>query len=509
MRFNFYFLVLLLGMTAYTEDKKPNILFILTDDQSHRTVSCYDEAHDWVQTPHIDALAKKGMRFTSAYIGTWCMPARATLMTGKLQYNMESMKMAGEYPGSVYDPKKLPYFPKVFRDQGYVTGMVGKWHTGIDSGAKRDWDYQAVWNRPKYVKNAGHYYYDQLIEFNGEEPHMISGYSTDNYTKWAEEFINNKELHANKPWYLWVCYAGVHGPFTPADRHMNQYPGVKVPIPEDIYPPRKDKPAYASSREKWIKDENGVPQMQSKFSMRTVQSNGGVHGNTLDDWVRQYQEAVSSLDDGVGRLVQSLKDSGQYENTLIIFTSDQGLAWGQHGFNHKLAPYDANIKSPMIVSMAGKIKENTVCTKPVSGTDIVPTIFDYANLELPWQMDGRSIRPLLTDHTTEWNYPVLTTYTGQVYGSDTHTIPKDKSIYSDAGVPWWTSVVSGRYKYIETHIEGEPAELYDLKNDPEELHNLAYKAEYKEETIRMKKLMTSEMKRTNCGFVDKLPAVKK
>jgi arylsulfatase A-like enzyme len=436
------------------------------------------------------------------------MPARATLLTGKLQYNMESMKMVGEYPGSTYDPKKLPYFPKVFKEQGYVTGMVGKWHTGIDSGAKRDWDYQAVWNRPKYVKNAGHYYYDQLIEFNGEEPHMVPGYSTDNYTKWAEEFINNKELHADKPWYLWVCYSGVHGPFTPAKRHLDQYPGVKVPIPEDIYPPRKGKPTYSSTREKWLADKDGVPIMQSKFSMRTVSSNGGVHGNSLHDWVRQYQEAVTGLDEGVGRLIESLKESGQYENTLIIFTSDQGLAWGQHGFNHKLAPYDANLKSPMIVSMAGKIKEGVVCESAVSGPDIVPTIFEYAGLKLPWQMDGRSLKPLLDNHQAKWDYPVLMSYTGQVYGSDTDTVPTDKSIYSDAGVPWWTSVLSGRYKYIQTHVANEPAELYDLKNDPEELHNLAYKAEYKAETAKMKQLMLTEMKRTNCGFIDNLPKVK-
>lgn len=492
---------------ATAVEKRPNILFILTDDQSHRTVSCYEEAYDWVKTPHIDELAKNGMRFTSAYIGTWCMPARATLLTGKLQYNMDSMKMAGEYPGSIYNPKKLPYFPKVFREQGYVTGMVGKWHTGIDSGALRDWDYQAVWNRPKYVKNAGQYYYDQLIEFNGEEPHMIDGYSTDNYTKWAEEFINNKDLHKNKPWYLWVCYAGVHGPFTPADRHKEQFPNATVPVPEDIYPPRKGKPTYASTREKWI-DKNGVPHMQSKFSMRTVKSNGGLHGNSLDAWVRQYQQAVSSLDDGVGRLIQSLKDSGQYDNTLIIFTSDQGLAWGQHGFNHKLAPYDANIKSPMIVSMPKTIESGTVCKAPINGTDIVPTIFDYAGFELPWNMDGRSIKPLFENHNKKWDYPVLMAYTGQVYGSDTDNIPTDKSIYSDAGVPWWISIVDGRYKYIQTLIKNEPCELYDLENDPEELHNLAYKDEYKETLKKMQQLMISEMERTNCGFVDKLPAVK-
>lgn len=492
----------------HSAEKKPNILFILTDDQSHRTVGCYEESHSWVETPNIDALAKSGMRFTSAYIGTWCMPARATLLTGKLQYNQHSLKMSGEYPGSVYDPEVLPYFPKILRQNGYVTGMIGKWHTGIDSGANRDWDYQAVWNRPKYVKNSGNYYYDQLIEFNGEEPHMISGYSTDNYTRWAEEFIANKTLHKNKPWYLWVCYSGVHGPFTPAQRHLKQFPNAKVDIPKDIYPPRHGKPTYAATRSKWtVKD--GIPHMSNNFSMRTVQSNGGIHGNSLHNWVRQYQQTVSSIDEGVGKLIQALKETGQYENTLIIFTSDQGMAWGQHGFNHKLAPYDANIKSPMIVVKPVHIKPGTICKVPISGTDIVPTIFDYSGVKLPWKMDGRSIKPLLENHNLNWPHPVLMSYTAQSYGSDTYNLPTDKSIYSSAGVPWWLSLVHGRYKYIQTLIENEPVELYDLIDDPEELQNLAYNPKYRETVVQMKKLMISELKRTGCGFVGNLPKVKK
>ncbi|HCP83344.1 MAG TPA: sulfatase, partial [Planctomycetaceae bacterium] len=147
------FLTLVLA-SQVCEAKRPNILFIYTDDHTHRSVGCYPESYDWVSTPNIDQLAKSGTRFTHAYIGTWCMPSRATMLTGLHPYGCESMRMEGDYPGSAYDPEVLPFWPKVFRQNGYVTAQIGKWHTGVDTGANRDWDYQVVWNRPRYIENA-------------------------------------------------------------------------------------------------------------------------------------------------------------------------------------------------------------------------------------------------------------------------------------------------------------------------------------------------------------------
>ena len=118
------FAAFLLTLGVALAGQRPNILFIYTDDQSHRTVSCYPEAYPWVHTPNIDALAAKGVRFTHAYVGTWCMPSRATMLTGHHQYGVESMKMEGEYPGSVYDPEKCPFWPRVFRKHGYTTCLL-------------------------------------------------------------------------------------------------------------------------------------------------------------------------------------------------------------------------------------------------------------------------------------------------------------------------------------------------------------------------------------------------
>ncbi len=185
------FLALCLPLLA-SAAQQPNILFIYTDDQSTRTVGCYEDAFDWVKTPNIDGLARQGVRFARAYIGSWCMPSRATMLTGHHQHGVESMRMEGQYPGSAYEPEQCPFWPSVFRRHGYVTAQIGKWHTGVDGGYGRDWDYQIIWNRPKYVKNSPNYYYDQMIEFNGGKPQLVKGYSTDNYTRWAVEFINGK-----------------------------------------------------------------------------------------------------------------------------------------------------------------------------------------------------------------------------------------------------------------------------------------------------------------------------
>ncbi len=496
------------GLTA----KKPNILFIYTDDHSHRTIGCYPESYDWVKTPNIDALAEKGVRFKYAYIGTWCMPSRATLLTGHHQHGVKSMRMEGKYPGSKYDPELCPFWPKVFRENGYQTAQIGKWHTGDDTGFGRDWDYQIVWNRPRHASNAGSYYKDQMIEFNGAEAKMVKGYSTDNYTKWALEYLNGKGRDEEKPWYLWLCYGAVHGPFTPAKRHLEAYPDLKVPAPVNIYPPRSGKPAYLQKINNWVAGDDGQAHLKGRRRATGEYSHGkGIHGSSYSDWVRQYHQGVLALDEAVGKLVQCLKDTGQYDNTLIIFTSDQGFAWGQNGFRSKVAPYDANIRSGLIVSMPENFPSGVVCDVPVGGVDIVPTFFDLAGIQYPWKMHGRSLLPLLRDPGNKnQKRSVLTSFTARQYGDDTNVIPTDlKILQRVAGVPWYASLHDGRYKYIRNFVEGEIEELYDLDVDPDELVNLALKKEYSERVIKMRVAAVAELKRTDAGMVKNLPTVAK
>ena len=486
---------------AYAADKpRTNILFIYTDDQSHRTVSCYPEAHDWVRTPNINALAKRGMRFTHAYIGTWCMPSRATLLTGHHQFAVESMRMEGPYPGGTYDPKQCPFWPSEFRRNGYTTGQIGKWHTGTDTGFGRDWDYQAVWNRPKYTKNAGKYYDDQLISFNGEEARPVKGYSTDNYTDWAVDFIRGQHRDPTKPWYLWLCYGAVHGPSIPAPRHRDAYPDARVPTPVDIYPPRPGKPAHLQKLETWIPNAQGEP------VLKTGKEPIG-NRKTLTEQVRQYQQCVLAIDEGVGRLVKALNETGQTERTLIVFTSDQGFAWGQHGFRAQLAPYDDNLRAPLIASLPGAVPQNSVCKVPVGGADLVPTFFHFAGIEHPWTMHGRDLSPLLHNPNATLPRPLLLTSTGASFGSDTKRIPAEFETTLQ-NVPWWVFLRDQRYKYIRTLVANEVEELYDLETDPQELTNLALDAAQASRLTSMREQAVAELRRAGAAMADHLPPVK-
>lgn len=508
-----FMLALFANSLVEAADDRPNILLIYTDDHSHRSVSCYPEAFDWVDTPNIDRLAASGVRFAHSFIGTWCMPSRATMLTGHHQFGVQSMRMNGQYPGSTYDPAHCPFWPKVFRGEGYTTAHVGKWHTGTDTGAGRDWDWQVVWNRPKYPQNSGHYFYDQILEFSGKdqktESKLVRGYSTDNYTNLAEDFIRGEHREEGKPWYLWVCYGAVHGPFTPAVRHRDAYPGIKVPVPKDIYPPRPGKPAYMQKINFWEKGPTGEPQLiGGTFGGRTVEGAKSIHGNTLTGWVRQYHQGVLGLDQAVGRLTSALEETGQLENTLVVFTSDQGFAWGQHGFRTKLAPYDANIRSPLIISRPGTIPQGKVVEHPVAGVDLIPTFFSQAGIKQPWKMHGHDLTPLLKDSKAKWDHPAMTVFTGRSYGADTDKIPDDPDLSALNGIPWYVSLRQGQYKYIRTLVKNEIEEIYNIKSDPDELTNLALTVDHQKLLSQLRSATIAEMRRTGWKMVDNLPPVK-
>ncbi|MCI0380961.1 MAG: sulfatase-like hydrolase/transferase [Gemmataceae bacterium] len=479
--------------------KRPNILFIYTDDQSYRTLSCYPEAYAFVRTPNIDRLAQLGIRFIAAYNGSWCAPSRASILTGHHPFGVQSMTFKGQYPSSSYDPEQCRYWPSVFRRLGYVTGQIGKWHTGADAGFGRDWDFQAVWNRPAHPDNAPNYYKKQLISFNGAKPTYVDGYPTDNYTNWAVDFIKGKDRDKGKPWFLWLCYGATHGPFTPAERHRQAYAGVKVETPVDLFGPRLGKPEYVQKMDVWAKGKNGEPIYKGKGDYQDKE------GQTLADGVRQYNQCALAIDEGVARLLQALEETGQLENTLIVFTSDQGYAWGEHGFRHKLGPYDATIRSPLLFSMPGTLPKGKMCDVPVSGVDFAPTFIRFAGFELPWKMHGRDLTPLLKDPGGPWDEPMLVTHTGRSFGKDTDDPAKADIL---EGVPWWVALRSGKIKYIRTLVENEIEELYDLNKDPEELTNLALQAEHRALLERMRAMTIAELRRTGAGFVDRMPTPK-
>jgi arylsulfatase A-like enzyme len=397
--------------------------------------------------------------------------------------------MVGPYPGTEYDPKVLTFWPSVFRKSGYFTGIIGKWHLGPDHGHGRDWDFSAVWDHTNHA--CGDYFLNQKISFNGGLPQAVGGYSTDNYTQYAVDFIQERGRDKKNPWYLWLCYDAVHGPYRPADRHRGVYrpEDSPVPRPEDLYPPRPTKPNYMKNYGRWKANEAGEPVSK---------------GRTLSGCVQQYNRCILALDEGVGRVRQALEQTGQLDDTVVMLTSDQGFAWGQHGFEWKYAPYDANLRAPLLIRYPQLVPPATVCTHPVGGQDLIPTFFALAGIELPWKMHGRNLMPLLRQpDRKDWNEPVLMENTKFYYGDDTAagTGPGWN------GVPWWLFLREGKYKYVRTLVPGEIEELYDLESDPGELVNLALLPERQKTLVQYREKLLAELERTDAAMREHLPPV--
>jgi arylsulfatase A-like enzyme len=476
------------------KQSRPNILFIFADDQSYKTVGCYPEAWPWVKTPNLDALARAGVRFHGAYLGGWCMPSRASMLTGHHPHGIQSMRMEGAYPGSTYDPKQCPFWPALFRKNGYQTAQIGKWHTGTDAGFGRDWDYQVVWNRPKHPENAGAYYEREILAFNGEE-RWQDGYPADNYTKWAVEYVKGANRDKGKPWFLWLCYGNIHGPSKPAARHKGLYRAAPVPEPADILGERPGKPEYLKNTQAWRRAKDG--RIVAGKTDAKVGDEAGEKSTGYVDWVRQVNECVPPVDEAVGALLAALKETGQLQNTLVIYTADQGFAMGEHGLRMKIAPYDASYRSPLMVAMPGTVAAGKTSAYTPNAPDLVATFFSLAGVAPPADLHGRDLLPLLKDPSVKWPYPVLYEHTGHDCGDDVAKVLKTqpkKAIYQK--VPWYTAVVQSGYKYIRYLQPGVPEELYDLTHDPEELKNLAGDATHAEKMASLRQALIAELKRT-------------
>jgi arylsulfatase A-like enzyme len=234
-----------------------------------------------------------------------------------------------------------------------------------------------------------------------------------------------------------------------------------------------------------------------------------VPGKSYDAWIQQVNECMAAVDEGVGRVLAALEASGQAANTLIVYSADQGYGLGEHGFNQKVAPYDATVASPLILSWPGRIPEGKVCKHPVNAPDLVDFFCRTAGVTVPWKTHGRDIRPLLANpETTDWKSPMLMTHTSRNYGAETDRIPTDEALTSSSGVPWYALLRDGRYKYVRNLVAGETEELYDLEADPEELSNLAGRADHLVRLRELRAKAIAELRRTEAKFVDRMPPTK-
>ena len=461
---------------------RPNILLIYTDDQSFRTLSCYRDvgAWPWVKTPAIDRLASEGVRFTTCYGAAWCTPSRASLLTGRFQHGIQGVQLTAVLEGH-YDPQVCRFWPAELRRSGYSTAMIGKWHLGHDAGHGRDWDHSVVWDQADIV---GDWYNDQLLSIDGAPKRKVPGYSTDVYTQHAVDYVRREH---EKPWCLWLCYNAPHLPNTVHPRHREQYSQAEVPIPAEVFGPRDNRPAWQRTYTQWKPGESGVPQYRN---------------NPLPEMVRGYNRLVSAVDEGVDQLLAALTETKQLDDTLIIFTSDQGFAWGEHGFAWKVGPYDACLRAPLLVRWPGVAMAGGVCPHPVTIVDVASTVVAAAGIEAPWKMHGHDLRPLLEQPNRGWSETAFMEFTRWEFGEQTDGAQGRPEL---RGVPWWLFVRQGRYKYIRTLVEDEIEELYDLEQDPAEQVNLAMRDEHQARLVEFRELLLAELRRTEAGMIEHLP----
>jgi arylsulfatase A-like enzyme len=420
-----------------------------------------------------------------------CVPSRGSALTGQLQTRYS---------------KDTPYWVENLRKSGYYTGMVGKWHWNVPRHGVA-WDWSVVWEH--YLGDAvvgGYYDEDQKVSINGAERVPIGGYSTDRYTDYTVEFLKERAQHKDQPWYFWVCYGAVHGPYTPAPRHLKEYlKAPAVPIPEDVFGPRPDKPENMLNVSRWVKDAKGLPTWKKR---------------SLDSWVKQYFQAVRAIDEGVGRIVQTLEETGQLDNTIVVYTADQGFAWGQHGLRDKIAPYEASLLAPLIVYAPSRFARGAVCPFPVNGPDIIRTFHTLTGLKAAQPLDGRDFTPLLKDPgLSSWtSEPMLQTCTGSLYGNEAITKALGSAldtgdwkrfiIFQPIATRSWLMLRDNRYKYVRYIYKDYLEEPYDLEKDPEELNNLAVRKEFHPMLADYRGRLVKAFSAKGASFVNLLPPPK-
>ncbi len=409
---------------------RPNVVVIITDDQRWDALGCL--GHPLLKTPHLDRLAAEGARFANAFVTTsLCSPSRASMMSGRYAHRHGVLNNFTEYPDT------LPGYPQQLRRAGYETAYFGKWHMGETNDAPRaGFDF--------WMSHAGQgRYFDNEWNINGRRQ-RIAGYYTTVVTDHAIRWI--EQPHA-RPFLLVLGHKAPHGgPIEPEPKYEHALDHLPVNRPPNFDAWRDGKPA-------WLAE-----------SYPTWHGAGGPLYNLrdYDRFVRAYLATLLSVDESVGRLMAALESRGLLDRTIIVFTSDNGFALGEHGRVDKRTMYEESIRVPLLVRYPPLIRPGTVIRQMVLNIDLAPSLLDLCGAEPLPDADGESWKPLLLGQTRGWRNAWLYFYN---YEEEFPYTPNIRGIRT------------GDWKYIfYPGGDGRPsrysAELYDLRTDPLEMRNL-------------------------------------
>jgi arylsulfatase A-like enzyme len=418
----------------WSAEKRPNVLYIMADDHAAHAISAYGSKIN--QTPNIDRIAKGGMRFANCFAtNSICTPSRAAILTGKYAH-LNGVPVFNRFDGS------QPTLAKYLHAAGYHTGMIGKWHLGSEPTG---FDY---WN---ILPGQGVYHNPVFLTPEGRKKH--TGYCTDLIGDFALAFLDGRPK--DKPFFLMCHHKAPHRPWQPDEKHRQQWENVQVPEPDtfdDDYVSRSDAAREATMR--IDRDLNATDLKQKPPE--------GLAGRELKKWkyqryMRDYLACVASVDDNVGRVLDYLDKHSLTENTIVIYTSDQGFFLGDHDWFDKRFMYEESLRMPFLVRWPGTVKPGTVNEAMILNVDFAPTLLDAAGLQTPADMQGRSFLPLLKgEHPKDWRTSMYYRY---------YHYPMHHRVQPHYGVR------TERYKLIYFN-KIDQWELFDLQKDPRELRNV-------------------------------------
>jgi arylsulfatase A-like enzyme len=439
---------------------RPNILFLLSDDHAAHAISAYGSAVN--ATPHIDAIADSGVRFQNLFAtNSLCSPSRASLLTGTYSH------VNGVSTLDTFIDATQPTFVSALRAAGYHTGFVGKWHMGDgqSDGVNHDPHGFDYWDA---LIDQGEYHDPRFLSVDGLR--VEQGYATDIITDLALRWLGSLDTD-DRPWCLLVWHKAPHRPWEPDDAHTSRYADRTIPVPDtftDDLATRSDTAKRAVMR---VADDLTDEDLKQPVPQ-------GLSGKDEALWKYQrymedYLACVASVDDNVGRLVEWLRDSGQLDDTVLVYGSDQGFFLGDHGWFDKRFMYEESIRMPFIVSYPRVVTPGTVHNGIVTNVDVARSLLEVARVPPQPRMQGRSFWPDIAGNRDPepahdglyyryWMHDDRSHHVGAHYGFRTERYCLVYFYNDGLGVPGCSDE---RYS--------PEWELYDLAEDPAQVRNVA------------------------------------
>lgn len=478
------------------EEKKPmNIVYIMCDDHAFQAISAYDQRY--MQTPNIDRIANEGVRFTNSFVANSLSgPSRACMLTGKHSHaNGYTDNTTGAFDGSQQT------FPKLLQKAGYQTAMIGKWHLVSDPTGFDYWDIltgQGDYYNPRFIKNG------TKLQRGGYATNIV----TDLAINWMDSLRDD-----SKPFCLFIHHKAPHRTWMPDLCDLDLYDDVKYPLPANFYDKYEGRIPASKQEMSIIEDMDLVYDLKMADKENEIHTNTGLEasgrdmynrmnreqkaawdkhydpiikqfkedkltGNALAEWKYQqymhdYMRVVHSIDRNVGRVLDYLKAHDLLDNTLIVYTSDQGFYMGEHGWFDKRFMYEESFRTPLLARLPGGKRGDV--EQMVQNIDYGPTILDLAGVAVPSDMHGVSFLPLLKgEKTNNWRQSLY--YHFYEYPAE-HAVRRHYGVRTD------------RYKLIHFYNDIDCWELYDLKTDPAEMNNIFGKPGTERITKQLKKEM--------------------